>query len=85
MLTRTAALEYARSGIRINAVCPGGIHTPMGKRLVGQPMMTETRGNAMKRWGKPFEVGEAVVWLCSDKASFVTGHAMAVDAGFLAA
>jgi NAD(P)-dependent dehydrogenase (short-subunit alcohol dehydrogenase family) len=48
-------------------------------------MMAETRGNAMKRWGKPHEVGEAVVWLCSDKASFVTGHAMAVDAGFLAA
>jgi NAD(P)-dependent dehydrogenase (short-subunit alcohol dehydrogenase family) len=85
LLTRTAALEYARSGIRINAVCPGGISTPMGKRLVGQPMMAETRGNAMKRWGKPHEVGEAVVWLCSDKASFVTGHAMAVDAGFLAA
>ncbi len=57
----------------------------MGKRLVGQPMMSETRGNAMKRWGKPHAVGEAVVWLCSDKASFVTGHAMAIDAGFLAA
>jgi NAD(P)-dependent dehydrogenase (short-subunit alcohol dehydrogenase family) len=84
-LTRTAALEYARSGIRINAVCPGGINTPMSKRLVKQPMMSETRGNAMKRWGKPQEVGEAVVWLCSDAASFVTGHTMAVDAGFLAA
>jgi NAD(P)-dependent dehydrogenase (short-subunit alcohol dehydrogenase family) len=85
MLTRTAALEYAKSGIRINAVCPGGINTPMSKRLVKQPMMSETRGNAMKRWGKPQEVGEAVVWLCSEAASFVTGHAMAVDAGFLAA
>jgi len=84
-LTRTAALEYAKSGIRINAVCPGGINTPMSKRLVKQPMMSETRGNAMKRWGKPQEVGEAVVWLCSDAASFVTGHTMAVDAGFLAA
>ena len=85
MLTRTAALEYARSGIRINAVCPGGINTPMSKRLVKQPMMSETRGNAMKRWGTPAEVGEAVVWLCSDAASFVTGHTMAIDAGFLAA
>jgi NAD(P)-dependent dehydrogenase (short-subunit alcohol dehydrogenase family) len=85
MLTRTAALEYAKSGIRINAVCPGGINTPMSKRLVKQPMMSETRGNAMRRWGTPQEVGEAVVWLCSDAASFVTGHMMAVDAGFLAA
>ena len=85
MLTRTAALEYAKAGVRINAVCPGGINTPMSKRLVKQPMMSETRGNAMRRWGKPQEVGEAVVWLCSEAASFVTGHAMAVDAGFLAA
>jgi NAD(P)-dependent dehydrogenase (short-subunit alcohol dehydrogenase family) len=84
-LTRTAALEYAKSGIRINAVCPGGINTPMSKRLVKQPMMSETRGNALRRWGKPHEVGEAVVWLCSDAASFVIGHTMAVDAGFLAA
>ena len=61
------------------------INTPMSKRLVKQPMMSETRGNAMRRWGKPQEVGEAVVWLCSEAASFVTGHAMAVDAGFLAA
>jgi NAD(P)-dependent dehydrogenase (short-subunit alcohol dehydrogenase family) len=85
LLTQTAALEYAKSGIRINAVLPGGINTPMSKRLVKQPMMSETRGNAMKRWGRPQEVGEAVVWLCSDAASFVTGHTMAVDAGFLAA
>jgi len=85
LLTQTAALEYAKSGIRINAVLPGGINTPMSKRLVKQPMMSETRGNAMKRWGKPQEVGEAVVWLCSEAASFVTGHTMAVDAGFLAA
>jgi NAD(P)-dependent dehydrogenase (short-subunit alcohol dehydrogenase family) len=85
MLTRTAALEYARSGIRINAVAPGGIDTPLFRRLANQPMMRDTRGNAMKRWGKPEEAGEAVVWLCSDAASFVTGHTMAVDAGFLAA
>jgi len=85
MLTRTAALEYARSGIRINALAPGGIDTPLFRRLANQPMMRDTRGNAMKRWGKPEEAGEAVVWLCSDAASFVTGHTMAVDAGFLAA
>ncbi len=51
----------------------------------GGIIMLTTRGNAMRRWGKPQEVGEAVVWLCSEAASFVTGHAMAVDAGFLAA
>ena len=86
-LTRTAALEYAKAGIRVNAVCPGVIRTPMVDRLTAaQPEMKEalTAMEPVGRTGKPEEVAEAVVWLCSDSASFVTGHAMAVDGGFIA-
>ena len=86
-LTRTAALEYARAGIRVNAVCPGVIRTPMVDRLIAaQPEMEEalTAMEPVGRTGKPEEVAEAVVWLCSDAASFVTGHAMVVDGGFVA-
>ena len=86
-LTRTAALEYAKAGIRVNAVCPGVIRTPMVDRLIAaQPEMEEalTAMEPVGRTGKPEEVAEAVVWLCSDSASFVTGHAMAVDGGFIA-
>ena len=86
-LTKTSALEYAQSGIRINAVCPGVIHTPMIDRTIGgnpeieaQLVATEPIG----RMGEPGEVAEAVVWLCSDAASFVTGHLMAVDGAFSA-
>src|SRR6266481_2754023 len=79
-LTRAAALDYAKAGIRVNAVCPGVIRTPMVERIVG----TEAEAGliAMEpigRMGKPEEVAEAVVWLCSDAASFVTGNAMPVD------
>lgn len=91
-LTRTAALEYARSGIRINVVCPGGIRTPMGEGVVelitgGDPQVEAQlfdRLVPMNRWGSPEEIAEAVVWLCSDGASFVTGHTMLVDGGFVA-
>jgi NAD(P)-dependent dehydrogenase (short-subunit alcohol dehydrogenase family) len=83
-LTRTAALEYARSNIRINAVCPGGIRTGMSKRLGKQPPMGDPQPSPMRRWGKPEEVGETVAWLCSDAASFVTGHMMVLDGGFVA-
>ena len=80
-----AALDYAKAGIRVNAVCPGVIRTPMVERLVG----TEAEAGliAMEpigRMGKPEEVAEAVVWLCSDAASFVTGNAMPVDGGLVA-
>jgi NAD(P)-dependent dehydrogenase (short-subunit alcohol dehydrogenase family) len=86
-LTKTAALEYAKSGIRVNAVCPGVINTPMVERLFSdQPQWGETVQalEPVARMGKPEEVAEAVVWLCSDAASFVTGLAMAVDGGLVA-
>jgi NAD(P)-dependent dehydrogenase (short-subunit alcohol dehydrogenase family) len=87
-LTKTAALEYARSGIRVNAVCPGIIHTPMVERifLSRRPDVEErlAASNPFGRIGKPEEVAEAVLWLCSDAASFVTGHTMTVDGGLYA-
>jgi NAD(P)-dependent dehydrogenase (short-subunit alcohol dehydrogenase family) len=86
-LTKTAALEYAQSGIRVNAVCPGVIRTPMVERYTGDDAETEAEFAAIEpvgRMGSAEEVAEAVMWLCSDAASFVTGHAMAVDGGFLA-
>lgn len=86
-LTRSAALEYAKDGIRVNVVCPGVIRTPMVERLLfGQPE-AEAGFVAMEpvgRMGKPEEIAEAVVWLCSDAASFVTGHPMVVDGGLVA-
>lgn len=87
-LTRTAALEYAQSGIRVNAVCPSFIATPMNKRLLANsPELESNIKNNLHpvgRLGEPEEVAEAVIWLCSDAASFVTGHPMAVDGGYLA-
>jgi NAD(P)-dependent dehydrogenase (short-subunit alcohol dehydrogenase family) len=86
-LTRTAALEYAQQGIRVNAVCPGVIHTPMIDRIVGGDAEAEAQFTALEpvgRMGSPAEVAQAVVWLCSDAASFVTGIAMPVDGGFVA-
>ncbi len=86
-LTKTAALEYAKHGIRVNAVCPGVIHTPMLDRLFNsQPGVSETIAamEPVGRLGKPEEIAAAVVWLCSDAASFVTGLPMAVDGGLIA-
>jgi len=86
-LTKTAALEYARQGIRINAVCPGVIKTPMIDRVTGKDKEIEKQYISMEpvgRMGNPEEVGEAVIWLCSDSASFVTGHALPVDGGWIA-
>jgi len=85
-LTKTAALEYAQQGIRVNCVCPGMIHTPMTERGLSDP---ERRARIIAnqpigRVGTPEEVAEAVVWLCSDAASFVTGHTMTVDGGYVA-
>ena len=101
-LTKAAALEYARTGIRVNAVCPGLVDTPMiqrplygkirpssplrrgirnAKRLLGYAVLTMDQPAG--RAGLAEEVAEAVVWLCSEKASFVNGHAMTIDGGFV--
>ena len=87
-LTKAAALDYATSGIRINAVMPGVIRTPMMDRQMGENAhLAEQQYISLEpigRLGRPEEIAEAVVWMCSDAASFVLGHAMAVDGGYLA-
>jgi NAD(P)-dependent dehydrogenase (short-subunit alcohol dehydrogenase family) len=85
-ITRTAALEYAKSGIRVNCVCPGYIQTPMTAPGMQDPerMALMLASEPVGRMGKPEEVAETVVWLCSDAASFVTGHTMTVDGGYVA-
>jgi NAD(P)-dependent dehydrogenase (short-subunit alcohol dehydrogenase family) len=86
-LTRTAALEYAKSGIRVNAVCPGYIRTPLiEEALTSNPEMEAqiVARHPVGRMGRPEEIAEAVMWLCSDAASFVTGHTMTVDGGYVA-
>lgn len=88
-LTKAAAQEYATKGIRINAVCPGFIETPMvmergvaaGKDPAVHQQLREL--HPMNRLGKPEEIAEAVLWLCSDKASFVTGYPLTVDGGYV--
>lgn len=86
-LTKSAALENGRTGIRINAVCPGFIETPM---LTGQAAFTDkmrdfaTKRAAMRRMAQPVEVAQMVAWLCSPRASYVTGAAYAVDGGVMA-
>lgn len=85
-LTRTAALEYADHGIRVNAVCPGVIRTPMTEFFLDGDPEAERAAVArhpMGRLGEPAEIADAVVWLCSDEASFVTGHPLVVDGGHL--
>ena len=86
-LTKTAALEYATAGIRVNAVCPGYIRTPLIEHaLLSRPEMEEQiiARHPVGRMGTPKEIAEAVVWLCSEAASFVTGHTMTVDGGYVA-
>jgi NAD(P)-dependent dehydrogenase (short-subunit alcohol dehydrogenase family) len=83
-LTKAAALDYAQSDIRINAVCPGIIDTPMMQRFSGgtpEGRQAVIAQEPVGRMGKPEEIAAAVVWLCSDAARFVVGHAMVVDGG----
>jgi len=86
-LTKTAAVEFAKKNIRVNAVCPGGIRTQMLERAIEDKPWVEKqllRLQPIGRLGEPKEVGRVVVFLCSDEASFVTGHAMPVDGGCVA-
>jgi NAD(P)-dependent dehydrogenase (short-subunit alcohol dehydrogenase family) len=86
-LTKSAALQYAKEGIRINAVCPGWIDTEMLAPAFARDSEVRARISASQpvgRIGDPREVAEAVLWLCSDAASFVTGIAMPVDGGLVA-
>jgi NAD(P)-dependent dehydrogenase (short-subunit alcohol dehydrogenase family) len=86
-LTKVAALENAILGIRVNAVCPGVVHTKMLDRITKEDKEIEKKYIALEpvgRMGEPDEIAEAVVWLSSDAASFVTGHSMVVDGGFMA-
>ena len=90
-LTKTAALEYARSGIRVNAVCPGPVQTPLvDKVLSAQPDLADGIIESIRerepigRFGQPEEIATAVVWLCSPEASFVVGATLPVDGGFVA-
>ena len=86
-LTRTSAVEYAKAGIRVNAVCPGVIRTAMTERAIADAPERAGRLAAlhpMGRIGQPEEVAAAALWLCSDEASFVTGQALAIDGGLTA-
>lgn len=86
-LTKTAAIEYAKSGVRVNAVCPGPVQTPLVDKIVArQPEIVDaiTAREPIGRMGQPHEIASAVVWLCSDEASFVVGSVLPVDGGYVA-
>jgi NAD(P)-dependent dehydrogenase (short-subunit alcohol dehydrogenase family) len=87
-LTRSAAIDYAPLGVRINAICPGSIDTPMLQNAMARrgrdPQEVVGRLSLLGRFGRPDEIAAAALWLCSDGASFTLGHALAVDAGYLA-
>ncbi|HEY9201542.1 MAG TPA: SDR family oxidoreductase [Gammaproteobacteria bacterium] len=86
-LTRTAALEYAKQGIRVNAVCPGVIRTPMVENMLKdapdlEPVLLQNE--PVGRMGTPEEMADAILWLCSEQSSFVTGHPLLADGGWTA-
>lgn len=86
-MTKTAALEYARNNIRVNAICPVFTHSALFQQLlnaregIGEKLM---KGIPLGRFGQPEEIGEAIMWLSSDKSKFITGHALPVDGGMMA-
>jgi NAD(P)-dependent dehydrogenase (short-subunit alcohol dehydrogenase family) len=86
-LTKATALDYGKRGIRVNAICPGTIRTPMYVRRLGDDPTLDARLAAetpIGRLGTPEDVAEAVIWLCSDAAAFITGHSLVVDGGDIA-
>ncbi len=85
-LTKTAALEFAQQGIRVNAVCPGGIDTDMVQSFLSEEFTREMIDtmHPIGRIGQPEEVAELMVWLCSDRSSFMTGAIIPIDGGFVA-
>ena len=86
-LTKTVALENARTGVRVNAICPGTTDTPMLRAAMASDPNLEKlilRGTPGGRFGRPEEIAEGAVWLCSDRASFVTGESLLVDGGAVA-
>jgi NAD(P)-dependent dehydrogenase (short-subunit alcohol dehydrogenase family) len=86
-LTKTAAIQYAKAGIRVNAVCPGVIRTPMSEKTFAEHPELKALSIGMQpmdRIAEADEVARAIVWLCTDEASFITGHALPIDGGYLA-
>lgn len=83
-MTRADAIDYSRDGIRVNCVCPGVIETPMttGSEEVTERLRPAVNIAPMRRMGKPEEVADAVLFLCSSQASFIQGHALVVDGGY---
>jgi NAD(P)-dependent dehydrogenase (short-subunit alcohol dehydrogenase family) len=86
--TKSAALEYARRGIRVNDVCPGMIQTPMSDKMIAEGQGEELNKMLntlvpMRRFGRPEEIADAVLWLCSSAASYVTGQSISVDGGYV--
>jgi NAD(P)-dependent dehydrogenase (short-subunit alcohol dehydrogenase family) len=86
-MTKNAAIDYAAEGIRINAICPGAIDTPMLRAAMERrgrdPQEVASRLSLLGRFGEPSEIAKASLWLCSDDSSFTVGHALAVDGGYL--
>ncbi len=83
-LTRATALEYAHVNIRVNAICPAGVNTPMLDRIIGDDPLTRDAiddYHPLHRCATPREIAESVLWLCSNRSSFVTGHALVIDGG----